>query len=100
MLSAKTIRRVHELLNRISNNQSITIEERLYLQRLADKNQTIASWLHQARNRQQFSEAKSGIDQLLGDLSLGFIDPDETYQPEKDDLGEWFKGAPSWLGRS
>ena len=100
MLTNSTKKRIQEILNRISNNQVISIEERLYLQRLADKDQTVASWLHQARRKQQNPHNNSGIDGLLGDLSLGAIDPDDSYLPRKDDLGDWFRGAPSWLGRS
>ena len=100
MLSQSTKKRVQEILSRISKDQTISIEERLYLQRLADKNQTIASWLHQARRKQQCPQSNSGIDQLLGDLSLGSLDPDDSFLPDKDDLGDWFRGAPSWLGRS
>ena len=40
------------------------------------------------------------IDELLNGLDLCSSDPHSTYNPEKDDLGEWFSGAPSWIRRS
>ena len=52
--------------------------------------------------RDLISEENSckGVDQLINNLDLGFADPKDNFNPENDDLGEWFSGAPSWLGRS
>ncbi|WP_241466565.1 MULTISPECIES: hypothetical protein [unclassified Prochlorococcus] len=44
-------------------------------------------------------QPRDGIDQLLDGLELGSSEPDD-YCSEDEDLGEWFGGAPSWLGRS
>ncbi|WP_236073723.1 hypothetical protein [Prochlorococcus marinus] len=45
-------------------------------------------------------QPRDGIDQLLDALQLGSSEPDDDYCSEDEDLGEWFGGAPSWLGRS
>ena len=41
-----------------------------------------------------------GIDQLLDSLNLGTEEPYSEFNPEKEDLGDWFMGCPSWLARS
>ena len=40
------------------------------------------------------------IDELLDNLDLRSADPHSTYDPDHNDLGEWFSGAPSWVRRS
>ena len=40
------------------------------------------------------------IEELLNGLDLCSSDPHSTYNPDQDDLGEWFSGAPSWIRRS
>ena len=40
------------------------------------------------------------LDELLNGLDLCSSDPHSTYNPDQEDLGEWFSGAPSWIRRS
>ena len=40
------------------------------------------------------------IDELLNGMDLAPEEPNSTYNPDRDDLGEWFSGAPSWIRRS
>ena len=40
------------------------------------------------------------IDELLDGLDLCSDEPHSTYNPNSDDLGDWFSGAPSWIRRS
>ncbi len=42
----------------------------------------------------------SKIDDLLNGLDLCSSDPHATYNPDQDDIGEWFSGAPAWVRRS
>ena len=100
MLSTSTRLRLNKILERIANDLPVSLSERVYLHKYADRDQTVASWLHKARRLQQNKKPEDGIDQLLGDLELGSVDPERAYKPEEDDLSDWFRGAPSWLGRS
>jgi len=100
MISSKTIRYIKEVLKRLSSGDSVTLEERIYIQKAADEDQKVSSWLKRARRLQDGEGSKSSIDKLINDLDLGPLDSDSLYKPNPDDLGNWFTGAPSWVSRS
>ena len=100
MISSKTIRYIKEVLKRLSSGDSVTLEERIYIQKAADEDQKVSSWLKRARRLQDGEESKSSVDKLIKDLDLGPLDSDSLYKPNPDDLGNWFTGAPSWVSRS
>ncbi len=99
MLSTNTRLKIQDILERVAKGKEVTISERIYVQKFADRDQTVSGWLNKARHLQHKNQESDGIDNLLGDLSLGSPDPDSFYLRD-DDLGDWFSGAPSWLGRS
>jgi len=90
------------ILRRLATGQNVTLEERIDLQRHADRDPTVAACLRRARRRQQRRQLTTGkgVDALLDQLDLNDRDPDSSFDPEQDDLGDWFSGAPSWLRRS
>ena len=100
MLSGLTHQKIQGILTKISKGEQITLEERIYVDQHADKNQEISSKLKRARRQQQGESFSDPIDLLLNNLDLGTADPESNYIPGEDDIGEWFSGAPSWLGRS
>lgn len=100
MFSIANRHRLKVILDRIAEGQAITLKERLFVDNFADHNQTVANCLRKARRLQQKAEATDEIDQLLNQLDLNPTDPESQYRPQTDDLGDWFSGAPSWLGRS
>ena len=100
MLTTSTRLRLQDILKRIASSQSVSLSERIYLQKFVDHDPTVAAWLRRARRQQQQRQHRDGVDQLLGRLDLGVADPDEGFRPGDDDLGDWFSGAPSWLRRS
>lgn len=99
MLSTTTRLRLQEILGRIAGGDPVSLGDRVYVQKFADRDPTVAAWLRRARRQQQGVPA-NGIDQLLADLDLGSPEPDAAYRPDDDNLGDWFSGAPSWLRRS
>jgi len=100
MLSPSTRNRIKEILKRLSNDEMVTLEERFFLQEAADKDQSVNSWLKKARRTQQSNGCNDEIDDFIESLDLGAEEPNSYYKPDQEDLGEWFIGAPSWLGRS
>ncbi len=100
MFSTSTLKQVKEILRKISTMQEVSLEERLFVQKLANKDQRINSWLKQARRLNQSQESSDGIDDLLNGLNLGDVEPNSFFKPGQDDLGEWFSGAPAWIVRS
>ncbi len=100
MFSSDIRLRLMDILEKIATGKEVSLNERLYVESFADQDQSIASCLHKAQRLQQNRKSSNEIDQLLDSLELGPNDPHSSYKPKTDDLGEWFSGAPSWLGRS
>ena len=100
MLTTSSRLRIQEILTRIANGNKVTLEERIYINKYASKNQNVSNWLRKASRLQRKSKNSNAIDELLNGLDLNSCDPDSTYNPNQDDLGEWFSGAPSWIRRS
>ena len=100
MLSTSTLGRIKEILQRISKGEEITLQERIDLGKLADQNPTIETGVRRAQRLRQNQNATHKIDHLLNDLDLVSADPESTFNPKVDDLGEWFRGAPSWITSS
>jgi len=100
MLTTSSRIRIQEILTRLSMGNQVTLEERIYINKYATKNQNVSSWLRKASRMQRNQPISNQIDELLNDLDLSFDEPHSTYNPDRDDLGEWFSGAPSWIRRS
>jgi hypothetical protein len=84
MLTPTTRLRLQGILDRIAADEPVSLAERIYVQKFADRDASVASWLRQARRRQQGLVPLDGLDRLLADMNLG----------------DWFGGAPGWLRRS
>lgn len=100
MLTPATRLRLQQILDRISRDEPVSLQERIELQKHADRHATVAGWLRQARRRRCRSGPRDGLERLLDGLNLGPADPGERHRPGQDDLEDWFGGAPGWLRRS
>ena len=100
MLTTTSRLRIQEILTRISTGKKVTLEERIYINKYATRNQNVSSWLRKASRIQRQEQTTNQIDELLNGLDLSADEPHVTYNPDHDDLGEWFSGAPSWIRRS
>ena len=100
MLTTSARVRIQEILVRIAKGNEVTLEERIYINKYASRNQNVSAWLRKASYLQRNKYTSNPIDELINGLDLCSSDPYGTYNPDKDDLGEWFSGAPSWLRRS
>tara|TARA_Y100001968_G_scaffold283558_1_gene282285 strand:- start:357 stop:659 length:303 start_codon:yes stop_codon:yes gene_type:complete len=100
MLTTSTRIRIQEILSRISKGKEVSLAERIYINKYASSNQNVSAWLRKASYLQRNKHDSSPIDKLLNGLDLCSSDPYSTFNPEQDDLGEWFSGAPSWIKRS
>ena len=100
MLTTTSRLRIQEILTRLSMGKEVTLEERIYINKYATKNQNVSSWLRKASRIQRQTKITNQIDELLEGLDLSADEPHVTYNPDHDDLGEWFSGAPSWIRRS
>ncbi|MCP9849281.1 hypothetical protein [Cyanobium sp. Morenito 9A2] len=52
MLTSTTRLRLQAIIERIGNDQPVSLGERIYLQKFADRDQAVAGWLWRARNHQ------------------------------------------------
>ena len=100
MLTTSSQLRIQKILNRLAMGDQVTLEERIYINKYATKNQNVSSWLRKASRIQRNEPISNQIDELLDGLSLSSDEPHSTYNPDQDDLGEWFSGAPAWIRRS
>ena len=100
MLTTTSRLRIQEILTRLSVGKQVTLEERIYINKYATRNQNVSSWLRKASRIQRQEKINNQIDELLNGLDLSADEPHVTYNPDHDDLGEWFSGAPSWIRRS
>ena len=100
MLTTSSRLRIQEILTQLSIGNQVTLEERIYINKYATKNQNVSGWLRKASRIQRNQPVANQIDDLLNGLDLSSEDPHSTYNPDRDDLGEWFTGAPSWIKRS
>ena len=100
MLTTTSRLRIQEILTRLSMGKQVTLEERIYINKYATRNQNVSSWVRKASRIQRQEKINNQIDELLNGLDLSADEPHVTYNPDHDDLGEWFSGAPSWIRRS
>ena len=100
MLNTSSRIRIQEILNRLAIEDQVTLEERIFINKYAKTNQNVSAWLRKATSIQRNKNISNPIDLLLHELDLYSDDPHSTYNPEQDDLGEWFSGAPEWIRRS
>ena len=100
MLTTSTRIRIQEILTRVAKGNKVTLEERIYINKYASRNQNVSEWLRKASHVQRNQNISNPIDELINGLNLSSSDPNSSYNPDHDDLGEWFSGAPSWIRRS
>tara|TARA_Y100001968_G_scaffold37630_1_gene28869 strand:+ start:332 stop:517 length:186 start_codon:yes stop_codon:yes gene_type:complete len=60
MLTASTRIRVQSIIHRLKNNQSVSLEERIYLSKLSKDSSLVSAWLYSSISK----EAKS-IDDFI-----------------------------------
>ena len=100
MLTNSARLRIQKILTRISEGSEVSLEERIYLNKYASHNQNVSEWLRKASYLQRNQTKPNPIDELLNDLNLCSSDPHSIYNPDQENLEDWFSGAPSWVRRS
>ena len=98
MITTTTRLKLQEILGRVARGELVSLQERVLLQKYADRDRTVSSWIHRAQRQRERGCTATGIDGLLDDLDLGSQDAADRHRPE-DDLGDWFGGASPWLRR-
>ena len=97
MLTTSTRLKLQNICSRLAQGQFVSLQERVYLQKFADRDRSVSTWLSRAQRFQREGE-QDGLDGLMADLDIGRRNPDDPEHPE-DDLGDWFSRASPWLRR-
>ena len=97
MLTTSTRLKLQNICQRVAHGDFVTLEERVYLQKFAERDRSVSSWVSRAQLHQQ-KGSQNGIDGLIADLDLDRWQPEEGDKPE-DDLGDWFSNASPWFRR-
>ena len=93
--------KIQGIIKRIAQDKSITLEERIYVEKFAHHNSTISLWLKKANSfRRNGRKNDGGIDNLLQSFGIDGIDKENHFNPNEDDISDWFGSAPGWLRRS
>ena len=101
LLSNQKRQKIQDIVKRIAQDKSISLEERIYVEKFAQHNSTISLWLKKANSiRRNGKNNNSGVDNLLQSLGIDGLDKENHFNPNEDDISDWFSGAPDWLRRS
>ena len=101
LLSNQKRLKIKEIIKRISVDQKISLEERIYVEKFAKHNSTISLWLKKANSiRRHGVQNEDRISSLLQSFGIDDLDKENHFNPNNDDLSDWFSGSPDWLKRS
>jgi hypothetical protein len=100
MLTPATRLRLEEIITRIADSRPVNLSERIYVQKFADHDPSVWTWLRRAQRRQRQGWPQARLDRFLAQMDLGEGGSDAGFDPRRDDLGDWFTGAPNWIRRS
>tara|TARA_Y100000589_G_scaffold187940_1_gene177906 strand:+ start:1109 stop:1417 length:309 start_codon:yes stop_codon:yes gene_type:complete len=100
-LSLQTREKIQEIIKRISTNQEITLQERIFVENHAKNSSSIWTWLRRANSLRRHGEQnQESINGLIQSLGLDGLERENQFNPKNDDIAEWFIGAPDWVRRS
>ena len=101
VLSNQKRLKIQGIIKRIAHDESITLEERIYVEKFAQHNSTICLWLKKANSfRRDGIKNDGGLENLLQSLGIDGLEKENHFNPNEDDISDWFGGAPGWIRRS
>ena len=101
LLSNQKRLKIQGIIKRISLDQEISLEERIFVEKYAQHNSSISLWLKKANSiRRNGSHNEDGINSLLQSLGIDGLEKESHFNPNEDDISDWFGGSPEWLKRS
>ena len=101
LLSNQKRLKIQEIIKRISLDKEVSLKERIFVEKYAKHCSKISFWLSKANSiRRHGPQNKDGINGLLQSLGLDGLDRENHFNPNKDDISDWFGGSPEWIKRS
>ena len=93
--------KIQSILKKISLDKEISLQERIFVEKQANHNSTVWNWLQKAQSiRRHGKHSQESIDGLMQSLGLNGLDKESHFDPENDDIADWFSGSPDWVRRS
>ena len=92
--------RVQFICERISVGAPVELNDIAWIQKLADRNPTVATALRKARRSAVAQDVPAGgLDAFMADLDLGDPDPSNHLIGPQDPvtLAEWFSNRQAWF---
>ena len=100
-LTNETRLKIKNIIKRIEEDKEVSLEERIYLEKLSKHNSTIWTWLKKANSLRRYGKQNvDGINGLIQSLGLDGLDSENHFDPKNDDIANWFRGSPDWVRRS
>ena len=82
MLTTATRLRIQDILRRVAQGQSVSLQDRIYVNKFAEHDRTVNSWVNRARRIQLQQAPSKGLDGFLAD-----VDQIETGHEKKRPCG-------------
>ena len=100
-LTNQTRLKIRNIVCRISRDEEVSLDERIYVEKFAKHNSTIWTWLKKANSlRRNGKQNADGINGLIQSLGLDGLEAENHFDPKNDDIADWFSGSPDWVRRS
>ena len=101
ILTSKTRLKIKDIVKMISLNEQVSLEERIYIEKLSKHNSTLCTWLKKTNSLRRYGKQNSdGINGLIQNLGLDVLETENHFDPKNDDLADWYSGSPDWVRRS
>ncbi len=101
LLSNQKRLRIKEIVKKISLDKEVSLQERIYVEKYAKHCSIISLWLKKANSiRRHGIQSEGSINGLIQSLGIDGLDGENHFNPNKDDISDWFGGSPDWLKRS
>ena len=93
--------KIQEIIKRISLDKEVSLNERIFVEKHAKYSSTIWSWLKKANSLRRYDKQdQESINGLIQSLGLDGLESENHFDPENDDIADWFSGSPDWVRRS
>ena len=93
--------KIQEIIKRISLDKQVSLNERIYIEKYAKHSPLISLWLKKANSiRRHGLQSEDSINGLLQSLGIDGLDGENHFNPNKDDISDWFGNSPDWIKRS
>ena len=101
LLSNQKRLKIQSIIKRISLDKEVSLKERIFVEKYAKHCSIVSLWLKKANSiRRHGLQNEDSINGLLQSLGIEGLDGENHFDPNNDDISDWFGGYPNWIKRS